>query len=159
MAVTVIFQPQKHCLSLIIPLVFFSPTLLFSLVKISYFCIQPPAADYKSKCMPKQTKNHVSKVNLKHTFSFSLCVLWLSMSAHTHFTYVTSPVSCTKLCSVVLPWKEQQGWEVFWPLPSTFFNVYLTHARTPLPPYSHVRAEYYENTITLTHILLQVVTI
>lgn len=73
-------------------------------------------------------------------FSLSLSVLWLSMSAHTFSTYVTSPVSCTTLSSVVLPWKEQLSWELFWPYP----NVYLTHAQTPLPPYSHVRAEYYK---------------
>ncbi len=55
------------------------------------------------------------------------------------------------------PLKRAAGLGGVLALPSTFFNVYLTHARTPLPPYSHVRAEYYENTVTLTHILLQVV--
>lgn len=78
---------------------------------------------------------------------------------HTHATYVTSPVSCTTLSSVVLPWKEQLSWEVFWPYPALSFNVYLTHARTPLPSYSHVREEYYENTVTLSHMLLLLFTI
>lgn len=94
--------------------------------------------------MPQQNKEPSFHICL----SLSLCVLWLSMFAHTHThsTYVTSPVSCTTLSSVVLPWKEQLSWEVFWPYPALSFNVYLTHARTPLPSYSHVRAEYYENT-------------
>lgn len=88
-----------------------------------------------SACQTKQRTN----VPIVETL-FPLSLLWLSMSAHMHSTYVTSPVSCTTLSSVVLPWKEQLSWELFWPYP----NVYLTHAPTPLPPYSHVRAEYYK---------------
>ncbi len=72
-----------------------------------------------------------------------------------HLYNIPSFMYQTLLCCP--PLKRAAGLGGVLALPSTFFNVYLTHARTPLPPYSHVRAEYYENTVTLTHILLQVV--